>query len=119
MWHDACNETRQQDLLSVDNDNGREGENGNRSITFMMNVKCDPSGAPAAKKSPSDDEWLQKNKVEGGRRRKRENLEVWLKSVWGRINCDDAAETVQRKKSFWDFFGENSVAKQPKETFPP
>lgn len=39
----------EQDLLSVDNDNGRKGENGNGSITFMMDVKIDLRGGPGAK----------------------------------------------------------------------
>ena len=75
---------RRQDLLSVDNDNGREGENGNRSIAFMMNVKCDPSGAPAAKKKARRMMSDFKRIKQRGRRRKRENLEVWQKS-----GCED------------------------------
>ncbi len=39
----------EQDLLSVDNDNGREGENGNGSITFMIDVKTDLRGGLGAK----------------------------------------------------------------------
>lgn len=35
--------------VCVDIDNGREGENGNSSISFMMDVKIDLRGGPGAK----------------------------------------------------------------------
>lgn len=40
----AAHSDGEQNLLSVENDNRREGENGNSSITFMMDVKTDLRG---------------------------------------------------------------------------
>lgn len=39
----------EQDLLSVQNDNGREGEDGNGSIAFMTEVKTDLRAEPETK----------------------------------------------------------------------